>query len=100
MSSSDSFKLHYENCLQVWGNASSLQNLDPNLAKVSVTQMLGSLMANQLVTSQTDAHAWSMVNLMNRLADSSVLESKLSDRVVISWFVWKMRVSGQSEAAV
>jgi hypothetical protein len=57
-------------------------------------------MANQLDTSQTDAHAWSMVNLMNRSTDSSVLGSKLSDRVVISWFVWRTQVSEQSDAAV
>lgn len=38
----------------------SLRTLDPNLAKVRATQMLGALMAGELANTQPAAHAWSM----------------------------------------
>ena len=38
----------------------SLRTLDPNLAKVRATQMLGQLMAGELANTQPAAHAWSM----------------------------------------
>lgn len=40
----------------------SLRTLDPNLAKVRATQMLGQLLAGELASTQPAAHAWSAVN--------------------------------------
>ena len=41
----------------------SLRTLDPNLAKVRATQLLGQLMAGELAANQPAAHAWSMAAL-------------------------------------
>jgi integrase len=40
----------------------TLRTLDPNLAKVRATQMLGALMAGELAITQPATHAWSAVN--------------------------------------
>jgi hypothetical protein len=45
----------------------SLRTLDPNLAKVRATQMLGQLLAGELASTQPAAHAWSAVNPKFRL---------------------------------
>ena len=41
----------------------SLRTLDPNLAKVRATQLLGQLMAGELAANQPAAHAWTMAAL-------------------------------------
>ena len=41
----------------------SLRTLDPNLAKVRATQLLGQLMAGEFAANQPAAHAWSMAAL-------------------------------------
>jgi hypothetical protein len=40
----------------------SLRTLDPNLAKVRATQLLGQLMAGELASTQPATHAWSQMN--------------------------------------
>ncbi|PQA84458.1 hypothetical protein C5F52_00055 [Limnohabitans sp. TS-CS-82] len=44
----------------------SLRTLDPNLAKVRATQLLGQLMAGELASTQPAAHAWSQMNTQSR----------------------------------
>jgi integrase len=48
----------------------SLRTLDPNLAKVRATQMLGALMAGELANSQPAAHAWTMQGPQSSDADN------------------------------
>lgn len=51
----------------------SLRTLDPNLAKVRATQMLGQLMAGELATNQLAAHAWTMVD--SQASDGAITQN-------------------------